>query len=246
MCDTPSIVGLGWKGWMDLPAAPLPVPTGPWIDLSHQLNDRMPRIPFFPAPRFEQVQTMPDHHSNVTEIQMVVHLGTHVDAPRHFFMDGPSFDEIPVERLHGDGPVCEIDVSPTGEITAAQLAAFDDDIGPGDILVLNSNWSDRVGTDEYDNKHPWLNREAAEWVVAKKVKMLAVDWPTPDLPSAQRPDDFAFPVHRTLLAHGVIIGEHLRNLKPLAGDRAEFMFSALNITHSDGAPARVFGRPVST
>jgi kynurenine formamidase len=36
---------------------------------------------------------------------MVVHVGTHVDSPRHFFNDGPAFREIPVTRLSGLGRV---------------------------------------------------------------------------------------------------------------------------------------------
>jgi kynurenine formamidase len=246
MCDAPHETGTGWKGWMDLPqAGEAPVPAGPWIDLSHQLNENMPRIPFFPKPRFEQIQKIPEHPSNVTEIQMVVHLGTHVDAPCHFLNDAPRFEEIPLERLCGTGPVCAVTPAANGEIGVAALAPFADRIRPGDIVALHSGWSARAGTDEYDNRHPWLNREASEWLVAKRVKMLAVDWPTPDLPSAQRPADFAFPVHRTLLAHGVIIAEHIRNMETLAGGRAEFMVAALNITHADGAPARVIARAVA-
>jgi len=39
--------------------------------------------------------------------------------------------------------------------------------------------------------------------------------------------------------------EHLRNVKPLSGGRAEFVFCALNIAKADGAPARVLARPVA-
>jgi kynurenine formamidase len=36
---------------------------------------------------------------------MVVHTGTHVDAPCHFFSDGPSMEQVPLERWNGPGVV---------------------------------------------------------------------------------------------------------------------------------------------
>jgi kynurenine formamidase len=45
-----------------------------------------------------------------------------------------------------------------------------------------------------------------------------------------------------LLGNGVLVAENLAGLDQLAGERVEFMFSALNIEDSDGAPARVLAR----
>jgi arylformamidase len=36
-------------------------------------------------------------------METIVHMGTHVDAPRHFYADGPGMDEIPLERMMGEG-----------------------------------------------------------------------------------------------------------------------------------------------
>jgi kynurenine formamidase len=47
-----------------------------------------------------------------------------------------------------------------------------------------------------------------------------------------------------LLKQGVLVCEHITNLESLAGGRAEFMFNALNIKNSDGAPARVLARKI--
>jgi len=87
-------------------------------------------------------------------------------------------------------------------------------------------------------RHASLTGEAAAWVVEQGAKLVGVDTATPDLPPGRRPADFAFPVHYTLLSHGVLIAEHVTGLAPLAGRRAEIMFLGLNIAGSDGAPAR--------
>jgi len=246
MCDAPQDVGLGWRGWLELPAATNITPTGPWIDLSHPLSSTMPRVSFFPEPRFEQIMEMPEHPLNVTEMQMVVHIGTHVDSPRHFFRDGPAFEDVPIERLHGPGVVWRVDIGPSGIIEPADLEACTPKLQPGDILLLSAGWSGCVGSAKYDDEHPALSVAAAEWIVAQKVKLLAVDVPTPDLPVALRPDGFNWPVHHALLGDGVIVAEHLCNTATLEGKRAEFVFCALNIAKADGAPARVLARPIAS
>lgn len=245
MCDTPQKVGPGWRGWMDLPEPDPVTPTGPWIDLSHPLGPDMPRVAFFPEPRFEQIMEMPGHPLNVTEMQMVVHIGTHVDSPRHFFRDGPAFEDVPIERLHGPGVVWRIDAGPNETVEPADLEACKPRLHPGDILLLSAGWSAHAGGATYDDAHPALSVAAAEWLVARKIKLLAVDFPTPDLPVARRPEGFDWPVHHALLGRGVIVAEHLRNTASLEGGRAEFMFNALNIAKADGAPVRALARPIA-
>jgi arylformamidase len=67
--------------------------------------------------------------------------------------------------------------------------------------------------------------EAAQWLVDQKVKLVAVDTATPDLPYDLRPKDFQFPVHCMLLEDGVLISEQIANLHKLGGDELNFYFA---------------------
>jgi kynurenine formamidase len=243
MCDTHDKTYTGWKGWPELPAAAPASGRGAWLDLSHVLSNDLPTVPFFPVPRFEQIMTQPKSPLNVTEMQMVVHLGTHVDAPRHFFSDGPAFHEIPLERLHGHGVVWHVEKPDYGVIDVADLERARPAANAGDIVVISTGWWRHFGNERYDS-HPSLSVEAARWLVNKCVKLVAVDFVTPDLAVNRRQPGFSWPVHHVLLGHGVLVCEHITNLKTLVNSRAEFMFSALNIRNSDGAPARVLARPL--
>ena len=244
MCDSIGQNGRGWKGWIDVPAPNAVKEAGSWIDLSHVLNEQLPNVPFFPSPRFRQIMSQPEHPLNVTEIQMVVHLGTHVDAPRHFFSDGPAFHEIPLERLHGRGVVWRIEKEDYGVIDVADLERATPKLRPGDILALDTGWAQYFGAARYD-RHPCLSVEAAQWLVSQRIKLLACDTVTPDLAVNKREKGFNWPVHHVLLGHGVLVSEHLTNLKTLANGHAEFMFLALNVQDSDGSPARVLARKVN-
>jgi arylformamidase len=187
---------------------------------------------------------MPDKPLNVTRMDTIVHMGTHVDAPRHFFLDGPSMEAIPLERMMGRGVVLRMEKPAYGVIEPSDLERASPRIEPGDIVAIDTGWSARWGTPAWDQQ-PCLSQEAARWLLEKRVKMVAVDTPTPDIPLDRRPPDFNWPVHRTLLAHGILIAEQLANLARLADRRVEFVFAPLPIAGSDGSPARVIARAVA-
>jgi len=227
-----------WHGWPDIPT-PRIEGSGPWTDLSHLVTETLSRMPFFPQPRISRWMSYPP--VNVTEIQMVVHHGTHIDAPRHFVSNGPTIDEIPLERLYGTGVVWHINAGFRGVIGVAELERATPKLQPGDILFIDTGWWRKVNTDEYED-HPFLSPEAAEWLVAQGAKLVGCDWSTPDMSPHYRPADFDYPVHRTLLRNGVLIMEHMNNLSVFAGRRIETMVMAINLAGSDGAPARVVAR----
>ena len=244
MCDDANEKIPGWKGWLDVPAPKISGALGAWVDLSHRLTEELSRIPSFPQPRIRQISKIPEHRANVTEVHMVVHHGTHLDAPRHFIADGPTMDEIPIERLYGPGVVWRIDAADEGVIDVKHLEAASPRMHEGDIVLLHTGRARHVNTDKY-MRHAALTGEAAQWLVDHGAKMLGVDFATPDLAAHLRPPEFAFPVHYTLLSRGVLIAEHVTNVEKLAGQRAEIMFLGLNIAGSDGAPVRAIARPVN-
>ncbi|WP_082847828.1 cyclase family protein [Bradyrhizobium sp. DOA9] len=245
MCDGPNTKGrTGWRGWLDLPSREARRTDAKWIDLTYPFSSSVPRSAMFAAPQFSYFARMPEKPLNITYMETIVHMGTHVDAPRHFYADGPSMDEIPLERLMGEGAVIRLDKSINEEIGVADLAAASPMIEPGDIVAIDTGWSARWGTPEW-NQHPYLSLEAARWLVDRKVKLVAVDTATPDLPFDLRSVDFSFPVHCLLLKDGVLISEQVANLRQLAGKRVEFLFCPLSIEGCDGAPARVLARELT-
>jgi kynurenine formamidase len=239
MCNEGYRLSGTWKGWIDVPEPTL-VGSGQWLDLSHTLSDDVPRVPIVPQPRFSLWRKLPTF-PNVTEMQMIVHLGTHVDAPRHFIADGPAFNDIPLSRLYGGGVVWRFDAKPYDVIEPADLQAQQPKLRRGDILMIDTGWSEKAGTEDYE-RHPSLSVASAEWLVKQGIKMLAVDFGTPEACPDKRWPGWAWPVHHVLLSRGVLVAEHLRNLRPLAGQRVDAMLLGLSIKDADGAPARVVAR----
>lgn len=243
MCDCPSQLHRGWLGWPHWLTSPAVVPTGEWDDLSHPLDASIPVPKIFPKPSFDRVLSMPENLLNVTRIDMVCHLGTHIDAPAHVFLDGPTIEEIPSQYFHGVGVVWALDCLPQSGITAQVLEKSRPMCQPGDALLLSTGWAKRFGSEHYfDN--PYLSDDAVDWIVAHDIKWVGIDFVSPELPFALRPADFDYPVHRKLLSKGILIVENLADCSALAAERVEFVCGALNIKGSDGAPARIFARTI--
>lgn len=213
----------------------------PWIDLSRCISSEMPKLPLFPAPVIRLLSSRPNDPANVTALDLACHVGTHIDAPRHFIDGGRTIDEIPLDRLYGTGVVWNIPSTPFHQISVADLEAAQPRCRADDIVFLYTGWESRWGDPSYDD-HPYLSDDAATWLVAQQVKMVGVDFGTPDLPVVKRPPGFNWPVHQILLGHDVLVAEHLAGLAQLANHRCELMVMAISIKGADGAPARVLGR----
>ena len=243
MCEACVGHGKGWLGWNSFPARTAGSPLGPWVELSHPVGPAMPCASIFPRPSLSLLRQMPKDPFNVTELRIVVHAGTHVDSPRHYYLDGPAFEDIPFDRLHGPGVVWHVPAEPDAVIGVDALERCRPELRPGDILALDTGWAARFGDESYE-RHPSLSPQAATWLAGHNIKMLACDFATPDLVYHLRQPGFDWPVHRTLLSRGILISEHLTGHAALAESRVEFMFGALPIHGSDGAPARVVARRV--
>ena len=86
--------------------------------------------------------------------------------------------------------------------------------------MVHTGWDIHWRTDQYLNNHPYLTREAAEYLLSCKVKLVGIDSHNIDNTIVN-----ARPVHSTLLGAEILIVEHLCNLNQLPSEG--FTFSAV-------------------
>jgi kynurenine formamidase len=174
-------------------------------------------------------------------LSMFAHCGTHIDAPRHIFRSGKTVDEIELDRFIGEA--CVLDFSskaPDEAITSSDLAPHVAAVRPGDIALLRTDWSDKKwGSMEYMYGSPFLTADAAEWLVARKVKAAGFDFVQEEevkrIPD-NKPENNV--VHRILLGNGVIQVEHLANLGKIPTPRCQFIALPLKLVGVEGSPCR--------
>lgn len=171
---------------------------------------------------------------------MAVHTGTHVDAPCHAVAGGRSVEEIPLEVWATTGHVARVDTAGAEPITRDQVAKAVGDVRPGEAVIIDTGWGEHRGTDRYQS-HPYFSEGLATWLVDREVAWVGIDMLTPDMPADERPEEFTFPVHTTLLEAETLIAENLTNLGAL-DDQVEVAAYPIPVVGADGAPARIVAR----
>ncbi|MBN2601550.1 MAG: cyclase family protein [Candidatus Marinimicrobia bacterium] len=203
------------------------------VDLSHRLHTGMPTYPGDrPVPK---VETIEKNGLFISSIRLSTHMGTHVDAPKHFFSAGKSLGEISPDKFIGKA-LC-LDKFGAG----AEIDLSEDDIGlldriKPDWVLLYTGHSRLWGNETYFSDHPYPSVSLIKTLIKMNVCGLGVDFPSIDSASAEKDD---YPVHHLWLGAGRLAIENLCELHQLPNKTSVDIFAlSLNID-TDGAPARV-------
>lgn len=208
-------------------------------DASQALWSGMPRLPGLPdvavCPVTEIAQGRP---LNISRLDVATHAGTHVDAPRHIFAEGTPIDEVALDQLRGPGVVVPVARRAGEAITVDDVLAAGAEVAPGSVVLLATGWGHRF-TDESYFDHPHLSVELAEWLVARRVRMVGIDCCTVDVAVERRDPSFAYPVHRALLGNGIPIIENLADVADVAGRPVTVYAFPVAVRGGDAGHARV-------
>ena len=238
------------------------------IDLSLPINNDMQGIPMLPEyvenpTRCIALATMSDEqqaglvergvriadNAEVTlhmmsRLEIVTHIGTHIDAPCHF-LDGDrwSIDQVPMELMCKKGRVIPLtDTPPTSPVTADAILATGVEIDNSVIPILHTGWTDKTwGTDRFWGEMPYLDTTAAELMVERGVSAVAMDF-FPEAPFWLGIEADAPPGrnHKTLLGNKTIILQMLTNIGGIDTDDFTLFGVPLKLEALDGSPARIF------
>ncbi|MCL1829082.1 MAG: cyclase family protein, partial [Oscillospiraceae bacterium] len=117
-------------------------------------------------------------------ISTSMHTGTHMNAPLHMVQRADDLAAVDPARFFGNGVVLDIPKGSFETVCASDLEAAAP-VREGDIVVINTRWHHKYSDSlEYFGEAPGLTEDAALWLIAKKVKLVAVDTPFIDCPPA--------------------------------------------------------------
>ncbi|MDQ2993157.1 MAG: cyclase family protein [Candidatus Eremiobacteraeota bacterium] len=187
-----------------------------------QYPDRNPR----PAQiRLFYMQAVQGVNKEIVEIS--THTGTHCDAPYHFFDDGKTIDQIPLETYIAPAVVLDVrGKEPGSAIEPSDLAPGLDEIAPGDVALLNTGWGrKRANTREFLTEYVYLGEAGARALLERGVAGVGID--AVSLGGYDDPAK-AGPAHRILLGAGKFIVEEL-NFPDAVMDGRKRLFVAVPI-----------------
>jgi len=216
------------------------------IDLSHTIENGLITYKGLPATiicDFLSREKSREFYEEGTEfqigkIEMVGNSGTYIDCPFHRYADGKDLSEIALDKFADlDALVITHDYLKNG--LAIDKQVFQNLHLQGKAVLVHTNWSQKWNTDAYFENHPHLTKDAAEYLVQQKVKLVGIDsYNIDSTKTNQRP------VHSILLKNEILIVEHLTNLNQLPSNT--FTFSAVppKIKGMGTFPVRAFARIV--
>lgn len=201
-------------------------------DISVTLSGRLPTWPDSPGlTSFSLLSIKNGDPANLSQINMDVHTGTHIDSPLHFLDDGATTEELPLERLIGETWVVEIPKTIT-TITGDDLSQLSIPKSTKSLLLKTANSANNLwDTHEFDKDFVALDKQGAQWVVDRGIQLIGIDYC-----SIQKFHDGP-ETHHILLKNEVVIleGIDLRGI-----DQGPYMLHCLpiKIEGLEGAPAR--------
>lgn len=202
-------------------------------DLSHFYETTMPLYPGTEKPYIHHFGPENEDGFRVTWFNLQSHMGTHMDAPYHYFKNKNKLDDFPVSTFIGKAFVLDI---PVGflEIDKKFLTCFKEQLYEAEILILRTHHARFYGTPEYFEGYPVLTEEAAEYLTTFKIRGLGLDAISIDVVETT-----VFPIHQILLSHNWFIIENLTGLEAIKKEFVQLMALPLKIKEADGAPVRV-------
>ncbi|MBU1197828.1 cyclase family protein [Candidatus Micrarchaeota archaeon] len=198
-------------------------------DVSLPISSRMPIYPGNPRPSLRFYSRRPRASTNLSELRIGSHTGTHVDAPKHVLWSKKSVDQLALAHFHGACRVLDL-THVTSGITASDLQNFR--IKKNEIVLFKTRNSLR-GFNRFHADYVHVSLDAARFLKMKGVRTLGVD-----SLSVQRFHSGNQRVHETLLKAGIAVFEGL-NLRRISPGPYTFMGLPLLVAGAEASPARV-------
>ncbi|MDQ2872711.1 MAG: cyclase family protein [Candidatus Eremiobacteraeota bacterium] len=179
-------------------------------DLSQPVFTNCPQYPDTnPRPaqiRLFYMQQVQGVNKEIVEIS--THTGTHCDAPYHFFDDGKTIDEVPLENYVAPATIFDLRFKTAGSaIERADVEPLASSLERGDVALLNTGFGHkRANTKAFLTQYVWLTGEAADFLVERGVAGVGID--AVSLGGYGDPAK-AGPAHRAMLGNGKFITEEL-------------------------------------
>ncbi len=228
------------------------------IDLTHTFSEES--VYWVTAKEFEleevaKGQTEHGYFYAANNFSTAEHGGTHIDAPIHFAENAQNVDEIPLEKLIGQG--IKIDVSKKALQNPDYLISIEDlqnwekengEIPTESIVLLQTGYEQfypeakkylgtkNRGEDAVEELHfPGLSPEAAKWLIENRnIKAVGIDTASIDYGQSRK-----FKTHVTLMSNNIPAFENVAKLDKLPASGFKIIALPMKIKGGSGAPLRI-------
>jgi len=212
------------------------------FDISIPITNGMVTWPGDPPVKLSHISEIKKgDESNISYLEMCVHTGTHIDAPRHFIDGGKTIESILMEKLIGKVLVVDVnaDVDVITEKVLLSHPKIDDIKKSKKILFHTRNssfWTSR--SDTFYRNYVGIDASGAKYLTALGMDLVGVDY------LSVAPFTDTLEPHQIFLSNEVVLLEGI-NLTNIEEGFYQLYCLPLNIPDCDGAPARAILMPLN-
>jgi len=119
------------------------------------------------------------------EVTIATHIGTHLDAPWHFYptsegKPSKTIDKVPLDWCIGDGVILDLTHKKPKQLITKDdidgaLKKIHYTIKPYDIVLIRTDFDKKWGTKDYFESHPGMGRESTLHLLNQGIKIIGID-----------------------------------------------------------------------
>jgi kynurenine formamidase len=200
------------------------------IDLTHVIRHGLPPFPGDRETELVHSRQYAKHQFNNHELTINMHAGTHIDGPMHLLDIQQYISEQPVDTFVGEGFLLDV----RGQRLIDYKAEYEELLPEGQIIVIYSGHGAGFGQPDYFDDFPVLTESFVQLLIRKRVKMIGMDTPSPELGSVL--------LHELLLRSNILIIENMANVDKLLGAGRFELIALPLLIEADSSIARVIAR----
>jgi len=164
----------------------------------------------------------------MSDVELMNHVGTHIETPYHCLQHGADLARVPVEQLVGEAVILDLrQAEAEGGVTLEQVqkaAERAGDVDEGDIVF------GMMGKTRY------FSTAGLQWLVERGIKLMGVDSGGVEL---AHDETHANVNHLLLFRNNIPLIENLTNLDQLRRSRVDVFALPVPVTGLDAFPLRV-------
>lgn len=210
------------------------------ILLSHHLSETTPTFAGGPPLKIQGLKEIENgDSSNSYILTMQNHLGTHIDAPRHFDPNGKPITSFPIDSFIFTRPkLIDIPKGALGSIDVSDLEPLRDKISDTDLLMIRTGFQEyRSDTQKYSFSNPSISIEAAKYLTTFP-NLRAIGFDTISAACPERREE-GRTTHRVLLTDRDFFIVEDMDLKQYPSDCKRILIIPIFIEGVDSSPCTI-------
>ena len=213
------------------------------VNLSHILTKETPGFSGGPSLTISPIKEIKTgSSSNSYNLHFSNHLGTHIDCPNHFDMNGKSISEYKLDDfIFNSELLLEIPKTDSELIKSNDLKKFEKDINKVEILLIRTKFQRyrKLEPERYSKVNPGLSSDGAKYIADTFPKLKAIGLDVISASSASNRDE-GRKAHSILLSKRDFFIIEDMNLANYVNNIKRIFAIPIFINEVDSAPCTVF------